>query len=276
VKVGTLRNLMAKVKATNNLFRKNGVPRELALSVSTPRDPSIPAEVKVLGRVPKDVPPTAKKPKLPVDPTDQSVEGTVVDIGVGLGDFARDAGGETGELVKTEHGEGYADPGLIRRDLTWEHTGPRLDVDSVLVLGDALQTLPMMFGARSVKRMFINHINAEYKPGGALYKNLARGLGKVLAKNGRVEVQWTDEPETTGGVTKPRGHIAGDALLSALQDTGVLAARDVKVTRDPKVAPPVLEYDYSVEAPRTKSGVPSKTPPSNPVPRFRWVFTFGG
>jgi hypothetical protein len=273
VKVGTLRQLIAKVKAINNLFRKNKVPRELALSVSTPRDPSIPAEVKVLSRVPREPPATVKKPKSPVDPTDQSVEGTVVDIGVGLGDFAREAGGETGELVKTELGTGYADPAMIRRKLTWEHTGPRIDADSVLVLGDALQTLQMLFSAKSVKRMFINHINASYTPGGALYKNLARGLGRVMAKDGRVEIQWTDEPETTNGVTKPRGHITGDALLSALEATGVRDARGVKVAKD---AQPVLEYDYSVEAPRDKTGVPRKAPPTPPVPKFRWILTFGG
>jgi hypothetical protein len=272
VRVGTLRGLMEKIKAINNLFRKNGVPKELALSVSAPKDTSIPKEVKILSRTPKQVAPTTKKPSSPVDPTDQTADGMVVDIGVGLGDYARDAGGETGEIVKTEYGPSYTDPAMIRRDLTWEHTAPRVDVDSVLVLGDALQTLPMLFGAKSVKRVFINNINAQYAPGGASYKNLARGLGQVMSNGGRVEVQWTTESETTGGKTTSRGHITGEALQGALESTGVKAGRNITVTQDAK---PVLDFDYSVEAPRGKSGAPSKTPPSNPVPQFRWIFTFG-
>jgi hypothetical protein len=268
VKVGTLRALMEKVQAVNNLFRKNGVPKELVLSVSSPKNRAIPSEVKILSRVPKDLPPTTKKPATPIDPTDASMPGVVVDIGVGLGDFARDAGGETGEVVKTEHGEGYADPAMIRRDLTWEHTAPHVDADSVVILGDALQTLPMMFGPKSVKRLFINNINAEYAPGGGEYSALARGLRNVIATGGRVEVQWTTEPETTGGVTKSRGHVTGEALKAALDKTN--DGRKVDATP----APPILDFNYSIEAPRGKSGLPSKAPPTDPVPQKRWVFTF--
>jgi hypothetical protein len=268
-KVGTLRALMEKVQAVNNLFRKNGVPKELALSVSSPKNRSIPAEVKVLSRVPKDLPPATKKPATPIDPTDPSMPGVVVDVGVGLGDFARDAGGETGEVVKTEYGGGYADPAMTRRDLTWEHTAPRVDADSVVVLGDALQTLPMMFGPKSVKRLFINNINAHYDPGSAEYMTLARGLRNVIASGGRVEVQWTTAPETTGGVTQPRGHVTGDALEAALTKTN--DGRKVDVD---KAAAPVLDFDYSIEASRNKSGLPGRSPPTNPVPEKRWVFTF--
>ena len=40
-------------------------------------------------------------------------------------------------------------------------------------------------------------------------------------------------------------------------------------------APPVTDFNYSVEAPRPKSGVASKTKPTDPVPKYRTVFTFG-
>ena len=85
-------------------------------------------------------------------------------------------------------------------------------------------------------------------------------------------MQWTDAPEElSGGGTKPRGHITGDALQAALDATAGAAPRKVSVD---KQALPVTDFDYSVEAPRPKTGA-SKTPPSNPVPKFRWVFTFG-
>ena len=161
---------------------------------------------------------------------------------------------------------------MMRRDVTWEHTAPRVEADSVVVLGDSLQTLRMMFPGRSVKRLFINNINAHYAPGGDAYTGLARGLRDVMTSGGRVEVQWTTSTETTGGVTKERGHITGDGLELALTQTAKDVPRKVSIDKD---APPVTDYDYSVEAPRRKSGSPSKTPPSNPVPEKRWIFTFG-
>lgn len=271
VKIGTLRALMDQVKLANNLMRKNGVARELAISVSSPRDRTIPSEVKILSRTRASLPAGTPRSSV-VDPTDQSAPGVTVDIGVGLGNYARSVGGETGELVQTEYGERYADPAMIRRDLTWAHTGPHVDANSVLILGDALQTLPMLFAPRSVKRMFINHVNANYEPGGRAYENLAAGLNRVMAKGGRVEVQWTTEPETTGGVTKSRGHITGGALEAALASTAPGSRRHVSVTKGAKL---VLDFDYSIEASRNKSGVASKSNPTNPVPKNRWIFTFG-
>ncbi len=269
---GTIRDLMRDVQQTNAAFRDSGIPEEFVISVSSPRDPSVPREVKILTRTPKLVEPPAKKPGSPVEPSEPSQEGLVVDVGVGLGDYARDVGGETGTVVKTEYGEGYADPAMIRRDLTWQHTAPRVDVDSVVVIGDALQTLPMLFGERSIKRIFINNINAHYAEGSGEYLTLARGLRQVMAPGGRVEVQWTTALETTGGVTGPRGHITGEGLAAALEATALDAPRGVSIDKN---ATPVTDYEYSVEAPRTKTGIPSKTPPSNPVPTRRWVITFG-
>jgi len=275
--IGKLTDMMEQIKATNEALRRHGVDEEYVISVSTPRDATVPREVKVLTRKPKrvDVDPkaaTAKKKKHEaVDPSDQSDDGIVVDIGVGTSDYARDVGGETGKVVKTEYGDSYADPSMIRRDLTWKHTAPHVDVDSVVVLGDALQTLPMMFSEHSVKRLFINNINAHYAAGGDSYLTLARGLRQVMKKGGRVEVQWTTSTETTGGETKSRGHITGDGLKEALAATAAGKPRAVSIDES---AAPVTDYDYSVEAPRTQSGVPSKTPPSNPVPEKRWVFTF--
>gem|GEM_PF-6968456 len=156
--IGTLRGLMEKIKTINNLYRKNGVAKEFVISISAPNKAGIPKEVKILAREPKNTEPAKKTPDKPVDPL--AGDGVVVDIGVGLGSYARDAAGEHGELVGTEYGPSYTDPAMIRRDLTWEHTAPRIDADSVVILGDALQTLPMMFGAKSVKRLFINNINA--------------------------------------------------------------------------------------------------------------------
>jgi hypothetical protein len=275
-RVGTLPELMEQVRQTNAAYQRHGIEEEFVISVSTPADPKTPREVKILSRKPRkevDLPMGAKKQRhAPVDPSDQSDDGLVVDIGVGLTDYAREVGGEHGKVVKTEFGPDYADPAMMRRDLTWEHTAPLVDVDSVIVLGDALQTLPMMFGERSVKRLFINNINANYAPGSEEYAGLVRGLRKVMKTGGRVEVQWTTALETTGGVTKSRGHITGEALNQALASKTDDVPRAYSVNEN---APPVTDYDFSVSAPRTQSGKPSKAPPSNPVPEKRWVFTFG-
>jgi hypothetical protein len=270
--IGTLRELMANVEETNALMRRHQVPQEFVISISAPRDPSIPKEVKILSRKPADVPATALQTHAPVDPSSPSEQGTVVDIGVGTTDYAREVGGEQGKVVKTEYGPNYTDPAMMRRGLTWKNTGTRVDIDSVLVLGDTLQSLPMMFPERSVKRMFINNINAHYPPGGAEYRELALGLRKVMTSGGRVEVQWTRETEVTGGVESDRGHVTGEALRDALAGTAAGMPRRFDVNEN---AQPVTDYDYSVEAPRTESGVASKTPPANPVPQHRWIFTFG-
>jgi hypothetical protein len=180
-------------------------------------------------------------------------------------------GGEEGTVVKTEYADNYADPAMIRRDLTWKHTAPHLDADSTVMLGDTLQTLPMMFEPRSVKRMFINNVNASYTAGDDSYMTLARGLIEVMKSGGRVEVQWSTQPEQTKTGARPRGHITGEDLNAALEAAIAGSTRQYKMT----MAEPITDYDYSVEAPRTQNGRPSKTPPSNPTPQFRAIFTFG-
>src|SRR5262249_55198759 len=107
--------------------------------------------------------------------------------------------------------------------------------------------------------------------GSEQYLALARGLRKVMKPGGRVEVQWTTATETTGGKTQSRGHVTGEALKQAL----AAAAKDFPRSVGDTEAAPGTDYNYSVEAPRTKSGIPSKQPPSNPVPEKRWIFTFG-
>jgi hypothetical protein len=266
---------MEHVKTTNAALKRHGVEEEYVLSISTPTDPAVPREVKILARKPRNVdadPLTAKRRAHgKVDPSDPSDDGVVLDVGVGTSDYARDVGGERGRVVKTEYGGSYADPAMKRRDLTWEHTASHLDVDSVVILGDALQTLPMIFAGKSVKRVFINNINAKYDAGGDLYRTLARGLRQVMRQGGRVEVQWTTAPEITGGKKKDRGHITGDELKKALLATADDVPRKIAIDEN---APPITDYDYSVEAPRTLDGKPSKTPPSNPVPEKRWIFKF--
>lgn len=265
---GTLHALIETVKSANAAYRERKIAREFVLSITSPSDPKVPREVKILSRVPKET--TGAAPSKIIEPL-QNVDGTVVDIGVGLGSFARDAAQEKGPLVQTEFGPKYADAAMTRRDLTWEHTGPRTDVDSVLVLGDSLQTLSMMFAPRSVKRLFINNINAHYEDGSPEYRQLATGLRQVMAVGGRVEVQWTDDLETTGTRTSSRGHITGMALEKALELAAATSPRAVTVSE----ATPVTDFNYSIEAPRPKTGVPSKAKPTDPVPRFRTVFTFG-
>lgn len=269
-RIGTLRELMSKVQATNAAFRRHGIDQEFVLAVSTPETSSVAKEVKVLSR-PSRGEVANNKRRSPVDPSNQDEPGEVVDIGAGQSDYARDVGGETGQVVKTEYGGNHTDPAMLRRDLHWKHTGTQVDVDSVLVLGDALQTLPMMFADRSVKRVFMNNINAHYVQGSDQYLNLAKGLRRVMKSGGRVEIQWTTAPENTGGKTTSRGHIDGPAVEEALLATAGEVPRAVQFDRN---APPVKDYDYSVEAPRTETGIPSKTPPSNPVPEFRWVISF--
>jgi hypothetical protein len=272
---GRLADLMEHVRTTNAALARHGVAEEYVISVSMPRDPAVPREVKILSRKPRDVdadPLTAKRrAHAKVDPSDPTDDGLVLDVGVGTSDYARDVGGERGQIVKTEYGGSYADPAMKRRDLTWEHTASHLDVDSVVILGDALQTLPMVFAGKSVKRVFINNINAHYDAGGDRYRTLARGLRQVMTQGGRVEVQWTTALETTGGKTQSRGHITGDDLKAALLATAADMPRKVSIDEN---AAPVTDYDYSVEAPRTLDGKPSKTPPSNPVPEKRWIFKF--
>ena len=271
---GTLSDLMASVQVTNAAYKRHGIPEEFVIAISTPNDPAVPREVKILSRKPRGPDEVALdvKPQKhdAVDPSDQNDDGLVVDIGVGLTDYAREVGGETGDVVKSEYGPSYTDPAMQRRDLTWQHTAPRVDADSVVVLGDTLQTLGMMFPKKSVKRMFINNINAYY--GADDYANLAKGLRDVMADGGRVEVQWTTAPETTGGVTKDRGHIKGEGLRQALDATAASSPRAFQVNEN---APPVTDYDYSVEAPRSMDGKAGREKPTNPVPEFRWVFTFG-
>lgn len=124
----------------------------------------------------------------------------------------------------------------------------------------------------SAKRLFINNINAHYVQGGSEYRELALGLRRVMTAGGRVEVQWTAATEVTGGVEGDRGHVTGEGLRDALAATVADAPREVAVDAN---AQAVTDYRYSVEAPRTQSGVPSKSPPANPVPQQRWVFMFG-
>jgi hypothetical protein len=109
-------------------------------------------------------------------------------------------------------------------------SAPRYNERAMLVYGDTLQNLPLIFGTvsegRGVRRLLINNVPAKYQPRGPRYERLARGLGESMGKGGRVEVQWDVSPEVTRGV-QPRGHITGDDLLDAIR---LHSGRSVRAT----------------------------------------------
>jgi len=270
-RVGTFRDLMDNVLATNRAFAEAGEQRELIIAVSETNTPGM-REVLVLSRPRAPSTPGASSGEpLPVQ-TGTDPNAVIVDVGAGESSFALDllqpADRTGGPVVQTEYGPSAFDASRTRRDLTWENAVPRTDADSVVVFGDPLQTMDLLFGEGGVKRVFINNVNAHYEP--PQYASLARVLLRAMAPQGRVEVQWTDAPEYADG-TGDRGHIAGDKLNDAL-DAENVGHRPITIDTPPAIT----DYQYSIEPSRRKGGAdPSKTQPEPPVPKERWIFTFG-
>jgi hypothetical protein len=273
---GRLPDLMRRVVAANNAYRAEGVPREFVLGMTSPA-PDGSRHVLILSRTPATPAPAENLPaKLPPldDAVDAAGDGFVVDVGVGESAYALDMLSPTerrGLVVGTEYGPKYLDAAMTRRELTWEKTAPRVDADSVVVIGDALQTLPILFGERSVNRMFINNVNAGYEGAASPeYQGLAAGLCTVMRSGGRVEVQWDTRPEypdRPGAHPGDREHIDGPTLQAALAASA--QPRRFAVV----VEPPVVDYPYTVEATRRRNGA-EKLPPEVPVPQHRWIIVF--
>lgn len=269
--LGSFRDLMDKVITTNRALAEAGEPHELVISVSETR-PGI-REVLVLSRPRSDRGPQDASQTLEVQdhPDPQAV---IVDVGAGESSFALDllapADRAGGPVVQTEYGPGVFDGARTRRDLTWENAVPRTDADGVVVFGDPLQTMDVLFGEGGVKRVFINNVNAHYR--NAQYASLARVLLRAMAPGGRVEVQWTNSPEYAGGDPGSRGHIDGrqleDAIKAEIDGTGRSYAVDHQVA-------PITDYEYSIRPSTRRGGAASdKDQPSSPVPESRSIFTF--
>jgi hypothetical protein len=267
--VGTFRELMDRVIATNRAMLNANDPRELVISVSD--TPGGAREVLLLARRRTTAEPSQQRGEPLEIQTHPDASAVVVDVGAGESSFALDLLAQPdrtgGPVVQTEYGPTAFDASRTRRDLTWENAVPRTDADSVVVFGDPLQTMDLLFGQGGVKRVFINNVNAHY--GDVQYRELAQVLLRAMAPGGRVEVQWTDEPEYKDDPPGSRGHVDGPKLKAALADIG--QDRPFSVT---EIAPET-DYAYSIEPSRRRGGVdPSKAQPSAPVPEKRWVFTF--
>jgi len=257
------------VLSTNRAWLAAGEERELVIAVSDA--PGGVREVLVLSRERKKTEARRGEPlEIQSHPDPSAV---IVDVGAGESSFALDvlqpvdrAGGP---VIQTEYGPKAFDGSRTRRDLTWENAVPRTDADSVVVFGDPLQTMDILFGLGGVKRVFINNVNASYSE--SQYTSLAKVLVRSMADDGRVEVQWTNEPELEGGHRGSRGHVEGPKLQAAL--VKVAARRVITVTQ----TEPDTTYPYSIEPSRRRGGVDADTnQPSAPVPESRWVFHFGG
>jgi hypothetical protein len=276
---GSFRDLMTRVTEANQVYRDEGVPREFVIGVTSPVRPDAPRKVVVLSRARAVV--AAGEPLPPKLPplhssVDPASDGLVVDIGVGESSYALDmlpAGDHRALVVGTEYGPSYLDAAMTRRDLTWEHTAPRIEADSAIVIGDALQTLPLLFGPLSVNRLFINNINAGYEGAtSAEYSTLATGLRTVMRRGGQVEVQWDmtpEYPDRPNAQAGDRQHIDGPTLEAALQATANVHPRGFTV----RAEDPIADYPYSVEATRRRGGA-EKDPPKSPVPGQRWIIVF--
>lgn len=269
--IGTFRSLVDKVVAANRAFEAAGVKRELVVAVS--ETPSGTREILVLSR---EKPTSAVRnnggEKLPVQ-TGVDNNAAIVDVGAGESSFGIDLldpkDRQGGPLVQTEYGPSAFDGSRLRKDLTWENAVPKSDANSAVVFGDPLQTMDLMFGGKGVKRVFINNVNAHYDPGA--YQHLADVLLKTMTEGGRVEVQWTSQPEYPNGKPGDRGHIAGPELKAALDKAAAAAGRKVDV----EVGTPETKYNYSVEPSRRKGGASADANvPDSPIPEARWIFTF--
>lgn len=269
--IGTFRSLVDKVVAANRAFEAAGVKRELVIAVS--ETPSGTREILMLSREkPTAAPRNNGGEKLPVQ-TGVDNNAAIVDIGAGESSFGIDLldpkDRQGGPLVQTEYGPSAFDGSRMRKDLTWENAVPKADPNSAVVFGDPLQTMDLMFGDKGVKRVFINNVNAHYEPGA--YQHLADVLLKTMTEGGRVEVQWTSQPEYPGGKPGDRGHIAGPELKAALDKAAATAGRKVDV----EVSTPETKYNYSVEPSRRKGGASADANvPDSPIPEARWIFTF--
>jgi hypothetical protein len=257
---GTLRDLFQDVATGNQVNYNNGIDREYIVHVETPRF-SPHAEVQVIAR-PKVF--SVSPPGVPAEklaPLGAEVTGRyLVEIGAGSGSFAVDmiplSELESSVLVQTDVAD-FAVKAQTRRDLRFglRWVAPRSGPNSVVVLGDALKNMEMLFGRPGpeggVRRVIVNNINAHYRPGE--YDALAQGLRAALAVGGQVEVQWDDSPEDASGAS--RGHIRGPQLRDALQRAGVPIEYR---------AEPGIPYPYDVTPPGGER--PGRAVPNPPDP----------
>ncbi|NVB81555.1 MAG: hypothetical protein HOV81_24385, partial [Kofleriaceae bacterium] len=280
--LGTFRELVDRVVATNRAFIEVGEPRELIIAISETAAGT--REVLVLSRTRSSAPvppPTSPTPVEVQNHPDSAA--VIVDIGSGESSFAVDmvqaSDRNGGPIVQTEYGPSAFDGSRTRRDLTWERAMPARSVDSVAVFGDPLQTIDVLFGKHGVKLVFINNVNAHYNA--EQYRGLARALCKAMANGGRVEMQWTYSPETVGGPKGKRGHVQGRHVDDEVENTGDLEtalqseAPKFGRTITVRMAAPIKDQAYSREPSRRRDGAdPSKDNITSPVPEHRSIITF--
>jgi hypothetical protein len=240
-----------KVKEANNWLRFNGIEREYVLAVSEKIDGAY--DIMILSRQVWNIKAPENVDRSQVD-APQITAPFIVDIGAGISAYGvdmtteEDLSGTT--LVNTEYGPTFIDPSLVRSDLTWKNAAPRTNENTVVIFGNPLQMLAILFGKKTVKTLYINNINAYYTE--EQYEQLALGLLDVMAQGGTVEVQWDTSSEYAEGPYKSRGHIEGDQLNEALKKATRKGGRNFSYrnTDDPVV------YPYSI----TPSRDPNKPP----------------
>jgi hypothetical protein len=267
---GSFRQLIDHVVKTNKALVDAGEQHEFVISVSD--TPNGKREVLLLARVRREKADVATASPVEVQ-SHPDPSAVIVDVGSGESSFALDlvqpADRTGGPIVQTEYGPKAFDASRTRRDLTWENAVPHTSIDSVVVFGDPLQSMDILFGSQGVKRVFINNVNADYSP--AQYTSLARVLFKCMAKGGRVEIQHTDAPEHEGGMRGDRKHIKASGLATALSNEAANFGRTFQTME----APAIKDYPYSVEPSRRRDGVDSSASvPASPVPEERWIITF--
>lgn len=275
-RMGTFRELVDKVIATNRAFKQTDDPRELVIVDS--KTPTGEHELLVLSR--ERLEPSAEDrggAPLPVQ-NHMDPNAVIIDVGTGESSFALDllqgADRKGGPVVQTEHGPSLVDGARMRRDLTWKNAVPRTDVDSVTVFGDPLANMDVLFGEASVKRVLINNVNASYSD--AQYGELARTLVRAMAPEGRVEVQWTNAPEYPGDKEGSRGHIDGNKLAASVLKESAKVGRAATVSKDVIDKTPDESYKYSVRPSTRVSGVdPGRAVPTDPIPDQKTVIVFG-
>lgn len=272
--MGTFRQLIDNVVATNNQMIKNGIGKEIVISIGEP-GPSGSREVFLLARpMSMEANPVAKSPVVPLNTAGKS-DGIILDIGSGTSAFALELvpSGGSGPIVQTEYGKVSFEPGLARRDLAPHlNSIPKHGGNSVAIFGDPMQTLNLVYGPNSIRFVAINNVNAGYTEKD--YDGLAKGLLEVMQEGGRVELQWDMKPEkpgTPGAKEGDRNHITADKLMEALQRVN---SGNRKFSLD-LTQPPITDYEYSIEPSRVKGGSKKPTTVTNPVPTHRGIFTFG-
>gem|GEM_PF-4950888 len=269
---GNMNDLMEQVVRANNTNAAHGIELEYVVAILPPPRPGAPAPVHVLprrtprlGSTPAGVP--GQLADLP--PNTEGIY--AVDVGVGTSGYGIDMTPRSDRalapLVQTDvdrfvllsqtrrsHSIDAIDPRVAHGG-----SAPRYDERAMLIYGDTLQNLPLIFGrpgeGRGVRRLLINNVPANYTPGDSSYETLARGLGESVGRGGRVEIQWDVSPEVTRGVSKPRGHITGDDLLEAIRRHSGRSVRPIEESGIP--------YPYSIN-PSASSGGTSLPPGQRP------------